>query len=120
MTQSTTRFETGDVVLLRFPFTDLAATKKRPAVVVSPTRFTESRGDIVVLALTSQPQQDDALQLADWQAIGLPKPTWIKPLIATPNASLVVRRIGALAEVDIPRACLALRSLVADRFRQQA
>ncbi|MHC5057728.1 MAG: type II toxin-antitoxin system PemK/MazF family toxin [Planctomycetota bacterium] len=119
MTPSTTHSEPGDVVLLRFPFTDLASTKKRPALVVSPARFTESRGDIVVLALTSRPQRDDALRLADWQAVGLPKPTWIKPLIATLNAGLVVRRIGGLAEGDLPRVSVALRTLVADRFRGQ-
>ncbi len=119
MTPSTTRFETGDVVLLRFPFTDLAATKKRPALVLSPARFTEARGDIVVLALTGQPQRDDALRLSDWQAVGLLKPTWIKPLIATLNADLVVRRLGRLTEADVPRVRAALRALVAERFREQ-
>jgi hypothetical protein len=30
-----TPFEPGDVVLVRFPFTDLTAVKKRPALIVA-------------------------------------------------------------------------------------
>ncbi len=66
-----TTFEPGDVVLVRFPFTDLAATKKRPAVVVSSAEFSQRHGDVVVMALTSRPQPEDALPVEDWKAAGL-------------------------------------------------
>jgi len=45
-----TRFRPGDIVLVRFPFTDFSITKKRPAVVLSTPRFTARNGDVVVLA----------------------------------------------------------------------
>jgi mRNA interferase MazF len=51
---STTLYNRGDVVLVSFPFTDLTATKQRPALILS--RFPESaaRDDVLVAAITSQ------------------------------------------------------------------
>lgn len=106
----------GDVVLVRFPFTDLETSKKRPAVVLSPTEYTSRYGDVVLLALTSQPQAEDQLRLTEWQHAGLPKPTWFKPLLATVSGDIIVRRLGAIAQNDRPRAANALKLLVADDF----
>ena len=78
-----TPFKPGEVVLLRFPFTDLSSTKKRPAVVVSPAEFSGHYGDVVVLALTSVEQSDDEVMIKDWKAAGLLKPTWMKLILAT-------------------------------------
>lgn len=36
-----TTCEPGAVVLVRFPFTDLSTTKKRPALIVSPVTFNQ-------------------------------------------------------------------------------
>jgi mRNA interferase MazF len=52
-----TACKTGDVVLIRFPFTDLIANKKRPALVVSPIEFSSRYGDIVVVPLTGSAQE---------------------------------------------------------------
>ena len=46
--------EFGDVVLVPFPFTSQAASKKRPAVVVSNKAYNTARPDVVVMAITSQ------------------------------------------------------------------
>ena len=53
-----TRYKPGDLVLVRFPFTDYSILKKRPALVLSASKFTAQQGDVVVMALTSQPQRD--------------------------------------------------------------
>ena len=111
-----TRFEPGDVVLVRFPFTDLEAARKRPALVLSPPEFAQSHRDVVVLALTSRPQSDDSLRLAEWRAAGLLRPTWLKPLIGTLSGRLVVRRLGKLADADGPCVAKALSELIDCRF----
>jgi mRNA interferase MazF len=49
-----TRYRPGDLVLVRFPFTDFSTLKKRPALVLSSPKFTARQGDVVVMALTSQ------------------------------------------------------------------
>lgn len=47
-------YEFGDVVLVPFPFTNQAASKQRPAVVVSSRAYNAAKPDIIVMAITSQ------------------------------------------------------------------
>ena len=109
-------YNSGDVVLVRFPFTDLQSSKKRPALIVNPPSFRKKYGDIVVLALSSQDPQDGTLKLVNWKAAGLPKPTWVKALIGTLSNTLVVRRMGSLAKSDYPVVAVALKTLIAKEF----
>jgi len=102
------------VVLVRFPFTDFSALKKRPALILSPAGY--SAQDVVVLAMTSQPQRDKSLRLTKWKEVGLPKPTWFKPVVGTIAVSLVLRRLGKLADVDWDKAKAALRKAIAPEF----
>lgn len=107
-----TRCETGDIVLVHFPFTDLLSAKKRPAVIVSPTEYTSRHGDVVILALTSQDQGDTLLQLRGWREEGLAKPTWAKPLLGTISCDLVVRNIGVVSKMDYPCVNNAMRKAI--------
>lgn len=43
----------GDVVLIKFPFTDLSSTKVRPALVISNDNYNINQDDVVVLLVTS-------------------------------------------------------------------
>lgn len=112
-----TSYEPGDIVLVRFPFTDLAATKKRPALVLSPAKYADTLGDVVVLALTSQKQADDRLGMVNWRDSGLPKPSWFKPLIATIASSIIDRRLGVLSQHDHSGVLHAISLLIAPAFR---
>jgi len=111
-----TLYNPGDVVLVRFPFTDLSSTKKRPALVVSPGGFTAKHGDLVVLAMTSQSQSDISLRLQNWKSAGLLRPSWFKPLIGTLAAGLVRRPLGKLGVKDHARAKMVIRKLIAAEF----
>jgi mRNA interferase MazF len=99
----TTGYSFGDIVLVPFPFTDQSATKRRPAVVVSSSRYHAERPDVIIMAVTSQARPAGALgevQVKDWQAAGLIKPSVVKPVITTLEQSLVIRRLGQLKQVD--------------------
>lgn len=111
-----TPFEPGDVVLVRFPFTDLTAVKKRPALIVSPSDFLKHHGDVVIVALTGQPHSDDTC-LQDWKNAGLLKPTWIKPLIGTVAATVIERRLGRLSSADHRSVAATLRTLISPAFK---
>jgi mRNA interferase MazF len=100
---STISYDFGDVVLVRFPFTNLQATKKRPAVVISRKTYQQNRPDVILMAITSQIRQPLATGeaiLQDWQAAGLAKPSVLKPLIATLEQSQIVKGLGQLSAMD--------------------
>jgi mRNA interferase MazF len=113
-----TRCRTGDVVLVRFPFTDLTSHKRRPVVVVSSGDFSSRFGDIVVIPLTGR-AQDRGASLKKWQEAGLLKPTWLKALIATVAESLVEQRLGRISTEDEGRVASVVAMLVDARFRAQ-
>jgi mRNA interferase MazF len=96
-------FEFGDVVLVPFLFTNQSASKQRPAVIISNLAYNLARPDSVLMAITSQlrasPLPGDVL-LRDWQGAGLLKPSVVKPVFATLEQAMIIRRLGVLAAVD--------------------
>jgi mRNA interferase MazF len=96
-------FKFGDVVLVPFPFTSQAASKKRPAAIVSTGAYNRAKLDVVVMAITSQFHPSPVLRevwLAEWQAAGLLRPSAVKPVFATLEQSLVIRPLGTLTAAD--------------------
>lgn len=116
MMPSTTAYNFGDVVLVPFPFTNQAASKRRPAVVVSSNGYNERRPDIIVMAITSQVWRlADAIGevlLDDWKGAGLPKPSLVKPVFATLEQSLVLRKLGSLQDSDLRSLRIALQQIL--------
>jgi mRNA interferase MazF len=97
------QFEFGDIVLVPFPFTNQATSKKRPAVVVSNRAYNVARPDVVVMAVTSQLRANPGLgeiAVVQWQEAGLLKPSTVKPVFATLEQALVLRRLGVLDTID--------------------
>jgi len=95
--------EFGDVVLVPFPFTDQSTTKRRPAVVVSSDAYHRERPDLIILAVTSQvrPQASvGEVSVAKWKEAGLLQPSVLKPVLATIERGLVLRKLGRLADED--------------------
>jgi mRNA interferase MazF len=96
-------YEFGDVVLVRFPFTNQTAFKQRPAVVISSRAYNAARPDVVIMALTSRLHSPSALGevlVREWQAAHLLKPSAIKPVFATIEQNLILRALGALQFPD--------------------
>ena len=100
---TTTSYEFGDVVLVPFPFTDPSTVKRRPAVVVSSERYDRERHDVIILAVTSQVRAAPVVgeaAILKWKEAGLLKPSVLKPLLATIEKRLVMRRLGRLDGAD--------------------
>jgi len=87
-------YATGDVVLLEFPFTDTAGSKRRPALILLDT----GDDDIVVARVTGQlsaaPQD---VTLDEWQQAGLLLPSVVRlHKVATLQRRLVDKKLGRL------------------------
>jgi len=96
-------FEFGDVVLVTFPFTHQAASKKRPAVVISGSSYNSMRPDVVIMAITSQLHATTEVGeawIAQWREAGLLKPSAVKPVIATIEQKMAERQLGRLEPQD--------------------
>ena len=96
---STTRYKRGEIVLVSFPFTDLSSSKRRPALVLSPDAFNAQRQDLVLVAITSQPADVDAVAIDGHDCVGgtLPLTSFVKVAkLFTMHSMLVVKPICAL------------------------
>lgn len=92
-------FSTNEVVLVRYPFTDLTAAKVRPAVVMAT--FSGSP-DHVIVPLTSRTAglTEGEFVLSDWAAAGLHVETAVKRGIYTVHARLILKSVGRLNAAD--------------------
>ena len=97
-------FQRNDVVLVPFPFSDLSATKVRPAVIVSSALYHSTEPDLLLAALTSKIAAATGpfdYVLNDWQTAGLRYPSAFKPVIFTLDPARILHRIGTLTPVDV-------------------
>lgn len=108
------RCKTWDIVLVPFPFTNLQTTKKRPALIISPDSYNEGP-DVIILFVTSNVQAfgrtGDTL-IEKWKESGLPKPSMTRMKFATLERSMILKKIGKLANSDRER----LRKTILDFF----
>ena len=91
------RFVKGDVVTLPFPFSDLSATKRRPALVIS-----DPMGDDVILCQITASRSDTysvQLKRADFAAGSLTQdPSFIRPnKIFTAETRIVEKKVGSVS-----------------------
>jgi mRNA interferase MazF len=88
-----------DIILVRYPFSDLSSSKVRPAVVVSTSHPSQ---DIIITPLTSKTGSlmEGEFVLSELAGAGLNVATAVKRGIYTVHESLVIKVIGQLMDVD--------------------
>lgn len=98
----------NDVILVRYPFSDLSAAKVRPAIVVSAAHPSQ---DIFIVPLTSRTEglQPGEFVLAGWAGVGLNVPSAAKRGLYTIHSRLVLKRLGQLLWPDAERLEQSLR-----------
>lgn len=95
----------GSVVLVRFPFSDLESSKKRPSLVLAHSKVTEKVGLVTIAMITSRV---DGLRfpgdcaLHQWKESGLLHPSLVRfSKVATIDFGLVDRVLGKLSSSDL-------------------
>jgi mRNA interferase MazF len=88
-----------DIILVRYPFSDLSSSKVRPAVVVSRLCLSQ---DTIITPLTSKTGSliEGEFVLSEWAEAGLNIATAVKRGIYTVHESLVIKVIGQLVDID--------------------
>jgi len=102
------RFSTNDIVLVRYPFSDLSGAKVRPAIIVSQPHSSQ---DIFIVPLTSKiaPLLAGEFLLADWKGAGLNVATAVKRGLYTAHPILIVKTVGGLSPRDTAQLQCSLR-----------
>jgi PemK-like, MazF-like toxin of type II toxin-antitoxin system len=92
-------YSKNDVVLVRYPFSNLTGSKVRPAVVVNAPH---SSLDVFVVPLTSKVSSllKGEFALADWNKAGLNVASAVKRGLYTIHQTLVVKSVGRLSAAD--------------------
>ena len=95
-------YSPGDVVVVPFPFSDREASKRRPALVCSATAFYDSAHHLVLAMITtaSHRKWPGDVAIRDLTPTGLPVASIVRWKLFTLDASLVIRRAGALSTRD--------------------
>ena len=102
----------GMVVTVRFPFSDLSSSKRRPAVVLAPSE----RGDWLLCQITSNAYADPnavLLEDADFSVGSLQKTSYARPgKIFTANETLIGSEVGQLKNDSLRKISEAVIALL--------
>lgn len=107
----------GDIVLIPIPFTDLSSQKRRPVIVISNNQYNDQTGDVVVIAMTSNPQVTEygfSITTSDLVKGKLNRPGKVRvDKIYTMSQAIIVRTFGRVDTATLERAQSTLQELVA-------
>lgn len=92
-------YSKNEIVLVRYPFSDLSSSKVRPAVVVNAPHASQ---DALIVPLTSKTASllSGEFVLADWRSAGLNVETAVKRGIFTIHQKLIIKSVGTLSSTD--------------------
>jgi mRNA interferase MazF len=110
-TPSTTSYQTGDLVLVDFPFTVTGSGKPRPALVILDT----GDADVLLARVTTQSHTTAYdVPIAGWKRAGLLAASNVRlHKLATLAKSRVKRRLGTLNKADRQSVVAVLRQISA-------
>ena len=95
-------YKAFDVLVVPFPFTDSAAVKRRPALVLSAEPFQDRSSHLVLAMITSRENRGWPLDvaIADLDAAGLPHASVVRMKLFTLDERFVLRKAGRLNPAD--------------------
>ncbi len=112
--------EQGDIVLIPIPFTDLSSQRRRPVIVVSNNTYNRRTVDIVVVAMTSNPDPVDysfVITSSDLERGTLNRPGKVRvDKLYTLSQSIVIKTFGRVNARVLDR----IRSVVEELIMTKA
>lgn len=110
-------YDAYEVVVVPFPFTDRAAVKNRPALVISSAMTFGSRAGHSVMAMITSDKGAPArwpldVEIRDLAAAGLSAASLVRMKLFTLDHRLILRRAGRLSTADRNAVRTALAKLL--------
>jgi len=101
-------YSKNEVILVRYPFSDLSSSKVRPAVVVGVPHISK---DLLITPLTSKVGSllDGEFVRFEWAEAGLNTITALKRGLYTVQRNLVIKELGRLGSEDAEQLEQSLR-----------
>lgn len=89
-------YSKNEVILVRYPFSNLSDSKVRPAVLVNASHIPQ---DVIIVPVTSKvtPLLAGEFILSDWKAAGLNVQSAVKRGLYTVHQNLIIKFIGRLS-----------------------
>jgi mRNA interferase MazF len=114
---SGTRLESGEVVLVPFPFTDLSQVKRRPVLVLSGGRHNKASEDFICCGITSNlgnRRNSILLEPSEMVDGSIPVRSRIKfDKVFTLEQSLILKSLGRVSPSKLAQVTSGLISLLA-------
>lgn len=105
------QFVAGDIVVTKFPFSDLSNTKRRPALVLAEAEF----GDLILCQITSKTYSSQIavpLGTNHFSSGGLPISSYVRPdKLFTAGTSIIEDTAGKLHRTKLDEVLAQVRNL---------
>ncbi|MFZ2602801.1 MAG: type II toxin-antitoxin system PemK/MazF family toxin [Candidatus Omnitrophota bacterium] len=109
----------GDIILIKFPFTDLTSVKVRPALVVSSDQYNSASNDAIFMLITSKISNlfmEDLLVDAnhpEFRPTGLKQPSLFKiDRIVILSKAIAARKLGEAGHQIMNEISLRLKKVL--------
>jgi mRNA-degrading endonuclease toxin of MazEF toxin-antitoxin module len=105
----------GDVVVLPFPFVDLAAEKRRPSLILTRARFNQEHGHSICAMITTATRSNwpSDIAIEDLKSAGLNRPCVVRWKLFTLPNDFILRRAGRLKPRDRDNVVSVARNILA-------
>ncbi len=90
-------YSKNDVILVRYPFSDLSSSKVRPAIIINAPSISRDYFIVPISSRTTNLITGEFI-LQDWEEIGLNVKSVVKRGIFTIEESLIIKKIGTLSK----------------------
>ncbi len=108
----------GDVVLVKFPFSNLESSKKRPGLVLAQIELSSEIQLVIIAMITSKLDTlklKGDVKLKRWKETGLLHPSIVRiSKIATLDSEIIQRKMGQIQKEDLAAIRLNFKKIFKD------
>ena len=97
-----TNYNRGDILLVKFTFSEDEGSKHRPTLVLSTKEYNNNRQELIIAAITSNLKRQlvGDTKINNWKDAGLLYPSLITAIIRTIKKNMITHKLGKLSDND--------------------